>query len=153
MSVLPVISIYATAKAATSTREYGIPFISFQSTLPRRQRLTVPALLVTIFIISIYATAKAATQLVRPGWYIPVISIYATAKAATSIFIMNCKYSKFQSTLPRRQRRPPEVNHKAQTAYFNLRYREGSDITVGLHKDLTIDFNLRYREGSDSKNA
>ena len=55
---------------------------------------------------------------------------------------------RFQSTLPRRERRA--INHELlRLTYFNPRSREGSDkFGVALKNDIT-DFNPRSREGSD----
>ena len=56
---------------------------------------------------------------------------------------------KFQSTLPRRERRRASCPSPRRSRYFNPRSREGSD-AAGLHTAAPVrHFNPRSREGSD----
>ena len=103
---LYIISIYATAKAATKKLFNSGRLTEFQSTLPRRQRHVLLGHCVMHMPISIYATAKAATSFHKARIKLVIISIYATAKAATGL----------------------ATEAIAGIADFNLRYREGSDI-------------------------
>ena len=99
------ISIHAPAKGATFLISFSGEALKFQSTLPRRERLT--------FIISAHLSSDFNPRsregsdshcfLVRPAG---TISIHAPAKGATVIFAMASRYSAFQSTLPRRERQP-----------------------------------------------
>ena len=57
-------------------------------------------------------------------------------------------YNGFQSTLPRRERLKKEPK-KAGVRDFNPRSREGSDFFCQLFCTLFKDFNPRSREGSD----
>ncbi len=85
----------------------------FQSTPPRRERLSKPTFRASLSVISIHAPAKGAT-----------------AQPATTE-----KAKQFQSTPPRRER---QVGLKAMglTKYFNPRPREGSDC------DIEIEFSI-----------
>ena len=101
------ISIHAPAKGATG---WQFDFLhcreSFQSTLPRRERLN----------LIVYSDALDA------------ISIHAPAKGAT---LLPCGVSlsryRFQSTLPRRERQLLRRQVFHPSFYFNPRSREGSD--------------------------
>ena len=123
----------------------------FQSTLPRRERLSQPTTKKFLLHISIHAPAKGATL---PCDYIILHRV-------------------FQSTLPRRERRVLWQRGSCSKD-FNPRSREGSDVwnldnaletTISIHapaKGATFkagfgihspaNFNPRSREGSDSKN-
>ena len=100
--------------------------------------------------ISIHAPAKGATnprQVISAPYR---ISIHAPAKGATRISHPLLITSKFQSTLPRRERRKMLSCSPGLHCHFNPRSREGSDKN---HTHLSIplpDFNPRSREGSDS---
>ena len=98
------ISIHAPAKGATNGVCKGAQTPQFQSTLPRRERLTPHRFML-----------------------IPVrISIHAPAKGATHMSILFFKKYKFQSTLPRRERLSA-VSGSLADPHFNPRSREGSD--------------------------
>ena len=59
----------------------------------------------------------------------------------------------FQSTLPRRERRPANGRFRCAPPHFNPRSREGSD-SVLLHlRTSHSDFNPRSREGSDIRSG
>ena len=66
----------------------------------------------TTALISIHAPAKGAT--VKPTSVAPevVISIHAPAKGATLNPLYDVRYNRFQSTLPRRERRDKSIYHK-----------------------------------------
>ena len=55
---------------------------------------------------------------------------------------------RFQSTLPRRERRCPS-RPPSSGRYFNPRSREGSDSTTASRRSRDSHFNPRSREGSD----
>ena len=78
------------------------------------------------------------------------ISIHAPAKGATSgRNRRRHRGPKFQSTLPRRERRRASCPSPRRSRYFNPRSREGSD-AAGLHTAAPVrHFNPRSREGSD----
>ena len=77
--------------------------------------------------ISIHAPAKGATVLDGDMDMDTVISIHAPAKGATRIAACLSVFIKFQSTLPRRERRTTGLWRLYRMAYFNPRSREGSD--------------------------
>ena len=123
------ISIHAPAKGATCLLNVQIPcYLVFQSTLPRRERQWTDIIFRrmskyfnprsregsdnkvllkgAIQNISIHAPAKGATLRHRSMLDCMVISIHAPAKGATTFNVDGMiKEFKFQSTLPRRERR------------------------------------------------
>ena len=78
-----MISILAPAKGATKigSRSFSPP--EFQSTLPRRERLTNSEIVVKSDSISIHAPAKGATKGDISDITLMLISIHAPAKGAT----------------------------------------------------------------------
>ena len=125
-----VISIHAPAKGATPRlrRACKHPLNSFQSTLPRRERLILHAVLPEHRAISIHAPAKGATGYARPYW-IPLQDFNPRSREGSDV----------QS--PAQQ----SVNQ----ANFNPRSREGSDISNSCCFQGNGHFNPRSREGSD----
>ena len=121
----------------------------FQSTLPRRERrcsarlgkihrnfnprsregsdLPEPFKLIHHLRISIHAPAKGATQTISVATATQVISIHAPAKGATKDSGISATSSKFQSTLPRRERLNEGFALNNLQSDFNPRSREGSD--------------------------
>ena len=80
------------------------------------------------------------------------ISIHAPARGATLSGATRPRISrKFQSTLPRGERRVSEDVHSPHKNDFNPRSREGSDEIKESGLKLKDDFNPRSREGSDSE--
>ncbi len=143
------ISIHAPAKGATRRQGAGHAGSSFQSTLPRRERRASACLLPALHYfnprsregsdglhrepflgrhISIHAPAKGATQERRLCGVYDGISIHAPAKGATERNHHDSNAIRFQSTLPRRERRrSPELH--THPSDFNPRSREGSDVS------------------------
>ena len=126
--------------------------------------------------ISIHAPAKGATLLEKSVFKFFVISIHAPAKGATGIGGVACKRDAkfqstlprrerrwfsnmggqeeiFQSTLPRRERRLPVQKCTSSGNYFNPRSREGSDGVYAFPLFSICYFNPRSREGSDNPAA
>ena len=102
------ISIHAPAKGATFMRHWKESFPSaFQSTLPRRERLSAYAEGIAAGKISIHAPAKGATGIRNHYKSKYDISIHAPAKGATKIIRTASEFMQFQSTLPRRERPKP----------------------------------------------
>ena len=121
--------------------------------------------------ISIHAPAKGATASVLILPVLTSISIHAPAKGATfSLLYDGISPSTFQSTLPRRERRPhtahflcfrqfqstlPRRERRGPISFhsklhnFNPRSREGSDLPLFVLRDTVLNFNPRSREGSD----
>ena len=64
------------------------------------------------------------------------ISIHAPAKGATRSRLSYTANSLFQSTLPRRERRPADRSCSSRLRYFNPRSREGSDPRKYMHMIL-----------------
>ena len=110
------------------TEHYGIFLLIFQSTLPRRERRKKYISLLQQYVISIHAPAKGATSTVR-------------------VFLMQAV--RFQSTLPRRER-PSSVTRACPCWNFNPRSREGSDRSPARLRPIYSYFNPRSREGSDN---
>ena len=123
--------------------------------------------------VSIHAPAKGATaEQGQQHFHSSAISIHAPAKGATRVTFPSASSSKFQSTLPRRERRQwPRRNERAvhvsihapakgatfqystldgEEQRFNPRSREGSDALgcYGGYPEIA-GFNPRSREGSD----
>ena len=103
----------------------------FQSTLPRRERLSDRYMIGGMKTISIHAPAKGATG--EPGDNVRVgtISIHAPAKGATLRPLFSCP-------LP---------------AYFNPRSREGSDYSQDnnpLHPQISIHAPAKGATGDDA---
>ena len=97
-----------------------LSFRSFQSTLPRRERLERKLHNKQTDIISIHAPAKGATS--RPT------SISSTAA--------------FQSTLPRRERPAAATGGGTGGRNFNPRSREGSDVAHHVHRLDGLDISI-----------
>ena len=66
-----------------------------------------------------------------------LISIHAPAKGATGLPGIPVASDGFQSTLPRRERREPNIYSRIYLCYFNPRSREGSDL--GIWCDFEYD--------------
>ena len=98
--------------------------------------------------ISIHAPARGATavQQAYPG--AGRISIHAPARGATGRARQAGQRIRFQSTLPRGERRP-EDGFLIELKNFNPRSREGSDASSLSSSGRPMDFNPRSREGSD----
>ena len=90
----------------------------FQSTLPRRERQVQNYTAVTITGISIHAPAKGATGGKDPPSLCRRISIHAPAKGATLWQQESAQQSRFQSTLPRRERQHLLTSFRLQYGYF-----------------------------------
>ena len=99
----------------------------FQSTLPRRERLTFIINLNSCILISIHAPAKGATRTYQKG---KNLSYYFNPRSREGSDLRLLLQSLLHS-------------------YFNPRSREGSDSDKPLKKVLIDDFNPRSREGSD----
>ena len=124
--------------------------MTFQSTLPRRERPRRRVLCIGRLAISIHAPAKGATG----------AQCFVSAAA------------EFQSTLPRRERPAAARDYRAwveisihapakgathrgprrqiRRADFNPRSREGSDVRCSVFTSWHLHFNPRSREGSDT---
>ena len=81
-------------------------------------------------IISIHAPAKGATHGRYACHLRQIISIHAPAKGATHQASDKYNPGIFQSTLPRRERRPANGRFRCAPPHFNPRSREGSDSTL-----------------------
>ena len=145
---IPAISIHAPAKGATSFCIVSRSTPSFQSTLPRRERLC-PRESFRHWTYFNPRSREGSDILPKTRWRNTDISIHAPAKGATASAehhgkIMPhfnprsregsdatgvnqvYKQAKFQSTLPRRERRARYLS-SLSPADFNPRSREGSD--------------------------
>ena len=103
----------------------------FQSTLPRRERLYLPA-----NIISIHAPAKGATQAANRAIVQAYISIHAPAKGATAY-----KHSIFYQTLGINCKFHTNFSPKITTFYVSSRHffaRNYHAFHVSFHFALTL---------------
>ena len=102
-----------------------------------------------LFTISIHAPAKGATPLSVVNDFLGGISIHAPAKGATAFYFHNLTlHLKFQSTLPRRERRwLCHVCFRLGGFQSTLPRRER--LTAENFQDVLTNFNPRSREGSD----
>ena len=148
--VFQLISIHAPAKGATrSASSYSPSLFNFN---PRSREGSDMAL--------IYGLNRVI-----------MISIHAPAKGATIFPLSGARYIKFQSTLPRRERRLCALNHSARSKFQStLPRRERlmffwaffAVFAISIHAPAkgatyhwfcncssTTDFNPRSREGSD----
>ena len=154
------ISIHAPARGATCGGIFDVPHSTFQSTLPRGERLytkkqkhlknqfqsTLPRgerldsckYLCKCLRISIHAPARGATDALLDLIELePTISIHAPARGATFGSVGPRRPgSRFQSTLPRGERRPGAGN-RVHDRNFNPRSREGSDEKT--HSAFVVD--------------
>ena len=146
-----IISIHAPARGATGPRFIRSKRKVFQSTLPRGERLYVLENKNAPGDISIHAPARGATENMMCGIVFAMISIHAPARGAT--FYRGCIPDdleisihapargathasssgttcvlRFQSTLPRGERRQSDIVYKYLNNDFNPRSREGSDV-------------------------
>ena len=122
--------------------------------------------------ISIHAPARGATQFVPDKCVLFQISIHAPARGATTnhvaikdyqqdfnprsregsdyaVSFLSALLKRFQSTLPRGERRYILQDFLFPLLYFNPRSREGSDVKPDTEYFQSADFNPRSREGSD----
>ena len=126
------ISIHAPAKGAT--RDFLFCYdsnFSFQSTLPRRERLNLESF-------------------VNPGI---TISIHAPAKGATFGEITTVPNPRFQSTLPRRERRTQQEQSQDGSEISIHAPAKGATFRLRPDKLHLQDFNPRSREGSDANDV
>ncbi len=165
------ISIHAPAKGATVAHRAYPPMLSFQSTLPRRERPSNKILSVKLYGfqstlprrerlttseqslatsgISIHAPAKGATDLVLDLSRSIFISIHAPAKGATEEKgFIPLRDMEFQSTLPRRERHPPFLALSTMTRFQSTLPRR-ERLPFGETGKGILNFNPRSREGSD----
>ncbi len=144
------ISIHAPARGATScdiTCNSSICNFNPRSREGSDRHLREMANRITI---SIHAPARGATICESGQYLLMIISIHAPARGATrgrNVWIK--KIERFQSTLPRGERRCPRSQPHYATLNFNPRSREGSDWRQATCKAIQKHFNPRSREGSD----
>ncbi len=145
--------------------------LTFQSTLPRRERLMGSDISEKQIKISIHAPAEGATVTCFPRRFTIGISIHAPAEGATYIIVHHkeemmisihapadgatrkrpsvCLFQTFQSTLPRRERLlQPDTS--TVHLHFNPRSRGGSDCLRMTSQNRRKNFNPRSRGGSDT---
>ena len=88
-------------------------------------------------------------QMLRLQFSYILISIHAPARGATAATHNHVRSSRFQSTLPRGERRCSPFSSPMTNSNFNPRSREGSDGWSLTTASMTEYFNPRSREGSD----
>ena len=156
------ISIPAPAKGVTEKRCTKLLEWKFQSTLPRRERHAFPDLSVLKIVFQstlprrerhvkrrreltwkrFHSTLPRRERL-SDTFYKPLtnISIHAPAKGATTICFITVVIGKFQSTLPRRERRWQNCIYD-DAWNFNPRSREGSDVFRFSDSDSKIAISI-----------
>ncbi len=124
--------------------------VTFQSTLPRRERREWEQNTPLEVSISIHAPAKGATLIfilckTEQSNFNP-----RSREGSDSFLLIPHKFHlQFQSTLPRRERRRTGRSETWYKCDFNPRSREGSDWTIASWSRKKKYFNPRSREGSD----
>ena len=123
------ISIHAPAKGATvQTSSAAADGIVFQSTLPRRERLVVLVVTVSVF---------------------PDFNPRSREGSDNNGLTYLQTEDKFQSTLPRRERHGRgAISRMAQSISIHAPAKGATPVTVDSF-DITVHFNPRSREGSD----
>jgi len=145
---LHTVSIHAPARGATQWNGHNVYDYTFQSTLPRGERLLFAnddGWFDTVSIhapargatqsplrssfntsVSIHAPARGATSVLSVKYHTVKVSIHAPARGATLIMVWYRNRCLFQSTLPRGERHliPTDV---PCLCCFNPRSRAGSD--------------------------
>ncbi len=121
------ISIHAPAKGATGRCCSTISILSFQSTLPRRER---PRAVSSKSLLTDFnpRSREGSDRTLLLNNFDIIISIHAPAKGATAGRIIKVAPDGFQSTLPRRERQFIECRSFISQHHFNPRSREGSDL-------------------------
>ena len=100
----------------------------FQSTLPRRERQFQTQIGKCKCHFNPRSREGSDYDSTREKIYFIDISIHAPAKGATTFPLRwECRYTRFQSTLPRRERPMRSGRCHLLLTYFNPRSREGSD--------------------------
>ena len=124
----------------------------FQSTLPRGERqhlLSVTKLIIYFNPRSHEGSDLHPTKNSGAGW---IISIHAPTRGATVKNRFGLTDGKFQSTLPRGERRR-KWKVFLVCIYFNPRSHEGSDSGTECISNAFRNFNPRSHEGSDGVNG
>ena len=148
------ISIHAPAKGATCMERMQRVKLSFQSTLPRRERRHCQLFDYYHYQFQSTLPRRERRLTADDPQVCNVISIHAPAKGATLLRDrLFRRMPLFQSTLPRRER--PAVTMLAEAAEGISIHApaKGATATPVFSRDwMTRNFNPRSREGSD-KNA
>ena len=124
-------------------------FCEFQSTLPRRERLNK---LKTFCRLSNFnpRSREGSDGTVREVHnHERYFNPRSREGSDPSCFFCLVDLTRFQSTLPRRERQPQVPFCTGYDTDFNPRSREGSDSTIETKNTVILDFNPRSREGSD----
>ncbi len=122
--------------------------MTFQSTLPRRERHIAEILSNLNFAISIHAPTQGATRKEEKTMANLYISIHAPTQGATPVLLFLDHISAFQSTLPRRERQKSTMPSTLREN-FNPRSHAGSDSTSPCRCRAKTNFNPRSHAGSD----
>ena len=147
------ISIHAPAKGATwFMRKHRLCRHNFNPRSREGSDKAPHRLGIALFLISIHAPAKGATR--TSGWKNRTKKFQSTLprreRRSTQGNTWICP--QFQSTLPRRERHVSTIVLR-QFRNFNPRSREGSDSALEGGANITKNFNPRSREGSDDYNT
>ena len=167
------ISIHAPTRGATKTTlQANLEFIGFQSTLPRGERRVLLRFLLFLVNISIHAPTRGATLMITANLdEIPDFNPRSHEGSDYASLSDTASGAKFQSTLPRGERRLRAVAvdgeggisihaptrgatyHCCLSASweynFNPRSHEGSDFSFLESENIQFHFNPRSHEGSD----
>ena len=126
-----VVSIHAPAKGATGYQHPPQCGRRFQSTLPRRERLTFRRFAFSFRSCFNPRSREGSDLDIVKIFYIEHVSIHAPAKGATIASLHYFVLLRFQSTLPRRERLSCSGVFPTVSTRFNPRSREGSDCADG----------------------
>ena len=128
-----------------------MPRLTFQSTLPRRERLSSFAVSGSAYFY-FNPRSREGSDVCRAchDCFHLVFQSTLPRRERLLIFSSVCSQPKFQSTLPRRERRPA-AHRSDRHCHFNPRSREGSDSSPSAKTAKYHHFNPRSREGSDER--
>ena len=124
--VVVFISIHAPTRGATELPQLGGSNSQFQSTLPREERRYTMSTKQKIIIISIHAPTRGATFLIHTSNLSKNFNPRSHERSDEEKTLNITNYTKFQSTLPREERRKLQPK-TAHYIYFNPRSHERSD--------------------------
>ena len=147
-----IISIHAPAKGATKTARSVVRKKTISIHAPAKGATSDGGISYQTPKISIHAPAKGATSVMLKVIFTTYISIHAPAKGATRVAaILQTWYKKFQSTLPRRERREIHTCGRQKIQISIHAPAKGATHASRKPHCVIVHFNPRSREGSDGE--
>ena len=149
------ISIHAPTRGATRTRTSKTRLTrTFQSTLPRGERLDREKISIELSTISIHAPTRGATTELLNAYNRDIFqSTLPRGERHCKHLYCNCKQQKFQSTLPRGERLPAPLNITTIEGFQSTLPRGERPLIRSRLLTMAWNFNPRSHEGSDSKDG